>query len=210
MQKSLIQFKQYWDDFSCTYQLDADLSQSIYTYLFNAYIESQRSYHTVQHIVECLVLFHQIKKLLDQPFLVELAIWFHDVVYEPQASDNEYQSAVQMQKWCCSFLTSAQCQTVFEWILHTQHHQPSALLDLSYLLDIDLAILGASFTRFTEYEQQIQQEYSWVLPEQYTLKRAEVLTKFAKMNPIYQTAYFRHHFEKQAKSNLQTILSDLY
>lgn len=206
MQKSLIQFKQYWDDFSYTYHLDDDLSASMYAYLLKAYTEPQRFYHTTQHIVECLVLFHQIKEILDEPFLVELAIWFHDVVYDPQASENELQSAKQMKLLCASFLTQAQSDTVFQWILATEKHEPSSYIDLNYLFDIDLAILGLSFERFTEYEQQIQQEYSWVNSTRYKIKRAEVLKRFFDMNPIYQTDYFQRHFEAQAHINLHAIL----
>lgn len=203
MQKFTAQFRQYWLQFShhCCMQN----SEVLYELLFKAYTESQRYYHTVQHLVECLDLFYQIKHLLDDPEAVELAIWFHDVVYDPQSSDNEEKSAELMQQYCADFLSKNRLEKVFVWIVATKKHQATQELDLNFLLDIDLAILGSTPQRFTEYEQQIQKEYAWSDPEIYSVKRAEVLAHFYQMQPIYQTSYFQQIYEAQAKNNLKQI-----
>ncbi|OTG66593.1 HD domain-containing protein [Acinetobacter silvestris] len=206
MQKYIDQFQKYWEQFSDSFKGDADQTQALYAILFAAYIEQQRHYHTVQHIVECLKLFHQIKEQLDDPIAVELAIWFHDAVYDPKASDNEAQSADLMQNLCSTLFNQVQIKKVADWIMATKKHQPSSDLDLNYLLDIDLAILGSDRKRFEEYEQQIQQEYSWVEPDLYNIKRSEVLQYFYAMQPIYQTEYFQNILEKRAKNNLETTL----
>ena len=206
MQNDHEKFQQYWTQFSAELNLDKKQAEGLSSLLENAYTESQRYYHTVQHIVECLDLFHQIKAQFNDPITVELAIWFHDVIYDPKASDNEEQSAALMQKYCSNLLASDQIQKVYEWIIATKKHQASTDQDLNYLLDIDLAILGSSTVRFAEYEQQIQQEYAWVEPELYKLKRAEVLHYFFQMKPLYQTEYFRQLFEDQAKQNLLKII----
>ncbi|MGL5159074.1 MAG: HD domain-containing protein, partial [Acinetobacter junii] len=70
----------------------------------------------------------------------------------------------------------------------------------------DLAILAASPERFAEYEQQIQQEYAWVDPDVYSIKRKEVLTHFYQTEPLYQTEYFQQNFEQRAKMNLKNII----
>jgi len=147
-------------------------------------------------------LFYQVKKQLNDPISVELAIWFHDVVYNPQAFDNEKQSAILMKQHCIEVLDSGRLDKIYEWIVATKNHQSSGDQDLNYLLDIDLAILGSSKQRFAEYEQQIQQEYSWVEPALYEVKRAEVLQHFYQMKPLYQTEYFRNLLEVNAKLNL--------
>lgn len=77
---------------------------------------------------------------------------------------------------------------------------------MNAVLDIDLAILGRDAKRFAEYQQQIQQEYAWVEPEIYQLKRAAVLQYFYSMQPLYQTEYFQHNFEHRAKENLKAFL----
>ena len=53
--------------------------------------------HTLQHISECLSHFEQVQDLLEDARAVELALWFHDAVYNPKASDNEACSATLFQ-----------------------------------------------------------------------------------------------------------------
>lgn len=208
-EKYVNSFNQYWDAFINKINMSKAQADMLYAVLLNAYTEPQRYYHTLQHIVECLDLFHQVKAWLDDPDAVELAIWFHDVVYNPQAKDNEELSAQRMQKLCQGILTESVIEKVYSWILATRQHQPSQQQDLNYLLDIDLAILGSSATRFLEYEQQIQCEYAWVSKEIYRVKRAEVLLHFYHMQPLYQTEYFRTYFEENAKINLSKALSSI-
>lgn len=202
MQKVYEQFQQYWAQFASQLKLENSVSESLLDLLFKAYSEPQRYYHTCQHIVECLDLFHDIKQDLHDPIAVELAIWFHDVVYDPQATDNELQSAELMKHHCQKFLTVSQLTQIYDWIVATQKHAHANDSDLKYLLDIDLAILGSNQTRFVEYEQQIQKEYAWVSPELYKIKRGDVLAYFYQMDSIYQSDYFSRLFEQRAKENL--------
>lgn len=201
------QFEAYWQQFSNQLSLGETHSSALLCLLINAYSEPQRYYHTVQHIVECLALFHQIKDQLEDPIAVELAIWFHDVIYDPQATDNEGKSAALMKQQCFQLFEIAKIHKVDDWIIATKKHLPATVQDLNYLLDIDLAILGSSKQRFAEYEQQIQQEYAWVEAEQYKLKRAAVLKYFLEMKPLYQTEYFRNLLEDNAKLNLANSLN---
>ena len=196
------QFESYWQQFSNHLMLADAHSKALLRLLLDAYSEPQRHYHTIQHIVECLAFFHQIKNQLNDPIAVELAIWFHDAIYNPQAIDNEEKSAELMEQYCSQLFEKAQLQKVYEWIIATKKHSPATDQDLNYLLDIDLAILGSSKRRFAEYEQQIQQEYSWVDADLYRVKRAEVLNYFFEMKPLYQTEYFRDLLEAQDKYNL--------
>ena len=200
------QFEAYWQQFSNHLSLDDTHSKALLRLLLEAYSEPQRHYHTMQHIVECLVFFHQIRNQLNDPTAVELAIWFHDVIYDPQAIDNEEKSAELMKQQCSQLLENTKIQKVYKWIIATKKHSPATNQDLNYLLDIDLAILGSSKQRFAEYEQQIQQEYSWVESTLYRVKRAEVLDHFWQMQPLYQTEYFKDLLEKQAKHNLVNCL----
>lgn len=202
------QFESYWKQFSNHLKIDEVYSKALLIVLLNAYSEPQRYYHTVQHIVECLALFHQIKHQLEDPIAVELAIWFHDAIYDPQATDNEEKSAKLMTQQCFQLFETAKIHKVYDWIIATKKHLPATDQDLNYLLDIDLAILGSSKQRFAEYEQQIQQEYAWVEPALYKLKRAEVLKYFLEMKPLYQTEYFRNLLEDKAKLNLANSLEE--
>ena len=200
------QFQDYWALTAKQLSLDDDTTQKFHASLYDAYSEVQRHYHSIQHIVECLEHFHQIKTHLDDTLSVELAIWFHDVIYNPQAHDNEQQSADYMQRMLENVLGAEQIAKIYVWILATQVHAPTADTDLAYLLDIDLAILASYPMRFAEYECQIQQEYAWVEPSLYVKKRQQVLKHFLEKQLLYQTPFFQKRYERLAKQNLAQTL----
>ncbi|RZG84413.1 HD domain-containing protein [Acinetobacter venetianus] len=180
--------------------------QKVFNKLIAAYSEKHRAYHTLQHLYECLILLESIRVDLKDAHAVELAIWFHDAVYDPQAKDNEPKSAALFEQYLAQDLSIDIIQKIKSWIIATQKHEVTDELDLQFLLDIDLAILAASPERFDEYEQQIQQEYAWVDPDVYSIKRKQVLAHFYQTEPLYQTEYFQQRLEQRAKSNLKNII----
>ena len=200
--KYIVDFHQYWFQFSDQLELSFQKSEKIYQILLTAYTEPQRHYHTVQHIVECIALFQQVKSDIRKPELVEMAIWFHDVIYDPRAKNNEFKSAEMMKDVCFGIFDLNEIETIYEWILATQKHEATHDNDLCYLLDIDLSILSASKNRFLEYEIQIRNEYAFVEHKMYKQKRVEVLQYFYMMDSIYKTSFFREMSEVKAKDNL--------
>lgn len=180
--------------------------QKIFNKLIAAYSEKQRAYHTLQHLYECLVLLDSIRSDLKDAYSVELALWFHDAIYDPQTKDNEMKSAELFEKYMAQDLSVEIVEKIKRWIIATQKHEATDELDLQFLLDIDLVILAASPERFEEYEQQIQQEYAWVDPDVYSIKRKEVLAHFYQAEPLYQTEYFQQNFEQRARKNLRKVI----
>ncbi|ENX33992.1 hypothetical protein F889_02656 [Acinetobacter colistiniresistens] len=180
--------------------------QKVFNKLIAAYSEKQRAYHTLQHLYECLVLVDSIRADLNDAHAVVLALWFHDAVYDPQAKDNELKSAELFEQYLAQDLPNDIVEKIKRWIVATQKHASTDELDLQFLLDIDLAIVAALPERFAEYEWQIQQEYTWVDSDVYSIKRKEVLVHFYQTEPLYQTEYFQQRFEQRAKENLRGIL----
>lgn len=204
MQQYLTRLEKSWCELHQHYHFSEP--QKIFNNLIAAYSEKQRAYHTLQHVYECLVLLDSIRSDLKDAYAVELAMWFHDVVYDPQAKDNELKSAELFELSLAQDLPLKVVEKIKRWIIATQKHESTKELDLQFLLDIDLAILAASQERFAEYEQQIQQEYAWVDPDVYAIKRKEILAHFYQTESLYQTEYFQQNFEQCAKSNLKRIL----
>ncbi|MGQ1539479.1 HD domain-containing protein [Acinetobacter baumannii] len=204
MQLYLLKLELFWFELHQHYHFSEP--QQIYNELIAAYSERQRAYHTVQHLYECLSLMEAVQYELNDPYAVALALWFHDVIYDPQAPDNELKSAELFEQLMAQDLQLDTMQKIKRWILATQKHGSTDETDLQFLLDIDLAILAATPERFMQYEQQIQQEYAWVDPEVYAIKRKQVLKHFYQSEPLYQTAYFKKNFELNAKQNLKKIL----
>ena len=184
--------------------------QQVYQELVSRYSESQRHYHNLTHIGECLAEFDSAGPLAKDPVAVELAIWFHDAVYDPHAADNEERSA----ELATQSITKAGgelelSRAVTALVLATKAHNPALHPDAPLLVDVDLSILGQPKERFQEYEAQIRREYEWVPSETFKVKRAEILGRFLARNRIYSTDHFFTKYEQQTRSNLQNSIRSL-
>jgi len=185
-------------------------AQSLFEELYVCDSEPTRCYHTVQHLAECFSHFDAARGLANNPGEVELALWFHDAIYDTHASDNEARSA----QWARTALRASKaptavCQRVEALILATRHNAEPDAGDACLTVDIDLAILGAPAARFDEYERQIRQEYAWVEASAFIDARTKILRRFTTETSIYRTEFFRNRFEPQARTNLQTALARL-
>ncbi len=174
--------------------------------LVRAYGEPQRAYHSLQHLEECLGVLDEAKGLMQQPDLIEMALWFHDAVYDPKSVENEVISAQMAVEALGDGETARE---VARLILLTKSHQPGVGPDDAWIIDIDLAIFAQSPERVLEYEQQIRAEYAWVAEAVYREKRAEVLRGFLAREPIYRTPWARERFETRAKENLRVLIGGL-
>jgi predicted metal-dependent HD superfamily phosphohydrolase len=176
--------------------------------LLECYSEPQRAYHTLQHLEECLLILDDAKKtgLIAQPDLIEMALWFHDAVYDPQSSENEMLSAQMALE---ALGDSELAREVARLILLTKSHQPEEGPDDAWIIDIDLAIFAQPMDRVLEYERQIRQEYAWVPEEVYVEKRGEILSGFLQRKQIYLTAWARERFEARARENLRVLIGSI-
>ncbi|MEQ3634445.1 hypothetical protein [Thalassolituus sp.] len=178
---------------------------SVMQLLIAAYNEPQRKYHTEQHLKECLSIFNDHRALAEEPAEIEMALWFHDAIYDIKATGgkNEDQSA----DWAVEELQKAnvapeRVARIKDHILATKHSALPQGADQQLLVDIDLAILGAQPERFAEYEQQVRQEYRHVPGLIFNWKRKQILKAFLARSPIYATPELNARFEQQARQNL--------
>jgi len=172
--------------------------------LVAAYAEPQRKYHTLQHLTECLEWFERVRALPKYAAEVELALWFHDAIYDVKGSDNEQRSA----DWAAAELADAGVTPevigrVSALILATRHMAAPTEPDQQVLVDIDLAILGAAEPRFAEYGQQIRDEYAFVPEELFKPRRRALLGSFLERPRIYSTSHFHALLEERARANLR-------
>jgi len=175
--------------------------------LIARYGEPGRAYHTVQHLRECLGWFERVGGLADHPAEVELALWFHDAVYDVRRHDNEGRSAELAQASLLAADVDARVAArVASLVLATRHRAEPANRDEQVLVDIDLAILGAEPARFAEYDRQIRDEYAFVPPEAYRSKRREVLQAFLDRPRLFATEPMRAALEEAARRNLRRAI----
>lgn len=187
-----------------------DCSGKSFQRIVDTYSEPHRSYHTGDHIEACLSEFDRIRELCESPDQVECAIWLHDIVYDPRASDNEEKSAL----WGMEMLSGSGCpesavNRVRELILVTKHVQPPVSMDSRLIVDIDLSILGQPSAIFDIYEKSIRAEYSWVPEESYRTGRSKVLRGFLQRPSIFFTERIEEIYGSQARKNLENSLQAL-
>jgi predicted metal-dependent HD superfamily phosphohydrolase len=172
-----------------------------YQDLRRRYSEPQRYYHTAQHIDECLREFDSLRVNPSNPVALELAIWFHDAIYDPHATDNEEQSAL-LAHLSLKDAVPPLGPLVSSLVLATKHHLSGDTPEADLLIDIDLSILGKPPESFAAYESAIRREYSWVPLNLYREKRAAVLRSFLERPRIFATSSFYDLYETSARGNL--------
>jgi predicted metal-dependent HD superfamily phosphohydrolase len=183
---------------------------AIYFDLLARYSQPHRAYHTLDHVAGCLHWLDEIRSLLAHPDEVELALWFHDAVYDPRRADNEEQSAALASEALRALGGTAEAaERVAELIRLTAHRATELSGDEALVCDIDLAILGAEPAAFAAYDAAIRREYAWVPEDVFRRERARVLAGFLARPRIYYTATFVAALEQRARVNLDGAIRHL-
>jgi predicted metal-dependent HD superfamily phosphohydrolase len=172
--------------------------------LSRLYSNPVRVYHNLSHIQDCLNEFDSASILTQFPDEVELALWYHDSVYDLPGEDNEGKSAQLVQDILLNAsLSERSIQRVHDLILITGHVLLPEEMDGMILADADLSILGKPRGDFDRYRRNIRKEYAVIPEDQFSEGRRKVLQMFLDREAIYSSDFFRDRYEEQAKANLQ-------
>jgi predicted metal-dependent HD superfamily phosphohydrolase len=175
-------------------------------WLADRYAEGHRAYHDVEHVAECLAWFDRVRDLAERPAELEVALFFHDAIYDPLASDNEARSAGKLRQLArAAEMPTAAVERIAGLIESTATHEATSG-DAALLSDIDLTILGASRARYARYELEVRREYAAINKASYRLGRARVLRGFLERIEIYRTPRLAARLEAQARDNLSSAL----
>lgn len=182
-----------------------ELAGALWPVLKRKYSESHRHYHNLTHIDKMLAALGESGQGTDE---IEMAIWFHDVIYEPKAVCNEADSARFFVRHLGDLVNSSVAKSVSRLILATDpRRQRSGRADEDLLVDIDLSILGSTWNEYERYCKAIREEYRQVAEDEFITGRRAVLESFLSQ-PIYATVYFSK-LESSARDNLQRELGNL-
>lgn len=166
------------------------------------YAEPHRRYHTLRHLDECFERLEPVRAHAERVGEIDVALWYHDAVHDPLASDNEARSAdLAVRAMQRAGLGGTACDRVRALIMATRHDALPAPGDAALLVDVDLGILAAEPARFDEYEEEIRAEYAWVPGPLFRSKRREVLSGFGARERIYVSGAFDGD-ERRARENL--------
>jgi predicted metal-dependent HD superfamily phosphohydrolase len=203
--------KTRWLDLCLNLSCDEQIKISVFNSLVTLYSEPHRDYHNLKHIHNLLGWFEKFRINIIDFQTLGLAIWFHDVIYDPRRSDNEEQSA-NLAVGRLKYLKVLDRQTamVRQMILATKTHDSTGLdCDGKLFLDLDLSILGADALAYQAYSRAIRKEYSFVPEPLYRNGRERVLQSFLSRKFIYLTDACREKFELQARENIKKEIVEL-
>lgn len=208
---SMETLKSSWESALQPFEVEPRLTQKVFLDLVRAYSGVGRFYHTLEHIQHTLETIEQMRSIAVNFPTIQLAAWFHDLIYDPKAKDNEERSAdYAVMSLTKLKLPSTNVERVRSLILSTKTHQTLLTdIDSQILLDSDLAILGSSEWEYRTYAQAIRQEHSWLCSELYKSGRKQVLLKFLQRERIYFTNEIFVKLEGRARENMQAELTVL-
>jgi predicted metal-dependent HD superfamily phosphohydrolase len=188
----------------------ARVAPGLYDEILGRYAEPHRHYHTAQHLGECFAQLELARGLAAHPAEVELALWFHDAIYDTRRPDNELRSADWARECALAAnVPDAAAARVHALIMATRHEAVPRGRDEEVLIDVDLSILGAAPERFDEYERQVREEYAWVPAFVFRRTRKGILEQFLARPAIFSTRPFHERLEASARTNLERSIARL-
>lgn len=158
-----------------------------------------RAYHNLKH----LSMFYSCLNASQLTKVMEFAIFYHDIVYDVLAKENEERSAmVAQEKLQLLGVNNTLTKEVSELIIETKTHHPSTPTHALFL-DADIAILGSDEDDYMNYCKQIRKEYHLFNDSDYSRGRKKVLEHFLAKERLYKSDYFYGLYEKKARENLE-------
>ncbi len=148
-----------WTRLCAALGVDAAYAGQLWMTLAEAYGEPQRHYHTLDHIAAVIADAARLRARFAHPDTALLALFFHDIVYDPARRDNEARSADKLEVWLGRRIEAGvlgACRTAIE---ATASHAAHGDADIDLVLDIDMAILGAPRAAYLRYAEGVAREY---------------------------------------------------
>jgi predicted metal-dependent HD superfamily phosphohydrolase len=164
-----------------------------------------RHFHNLDHIRECLRHFEVVVPLLADPDAVELALWFHDAVYEPGDPSNERRSAELFLALSVGAPPTLR-RRVCALVLTTRHVATPRGNDRRFIDDIDLVGFGAPWEEFLRQGALLREEFVAQADAEYRHGQVHFLRTLEQRPVFFATGYFRDRYERVAQDNLARLL----
>uniref|UniRef100_A0A915CMN6 Uncharacterized protein n=1 Tax=Ditylenchus dipsaci TaxID=166011 RepID=A0A915CMN6_9BILA len=180
---------------------------------------SGRPFYNLDHLSEQMSLFDTFKDKLKDRYALAFAIIFKHLEYDPQSSGDNDTAAknAQLLRDFCQETTFDQENYVANLLLESGNNCTDANLtqgeygeeDVHFLIDFDMAWLGASELEYQKHKIAIRKEYSHLSESEYDEQRLKVLQFFLQVPNIYATRELRDKYEKKARENIQKEINCL-
>ncbi len=197
----------HWNSLCKTVDLHF-MTTRMYNRMIWEYHKSVRIYHNLGHIAYCLEVFDTLQSLCKDPNIVELAIWYHDIIYDSKATDNEERSALRALKdLTFRGANDTLLKKVRRLILLTKYDIIPNDTDGQVITDVDLSILASPPEVFDKYEHAIRIEYLWLSDREFWSGRGDFLKSMLSRKHIFLTKRYAEKFEHTARENIIRSIS---
>ncbi|NGM67035.1 hypothetical protein [Sphingobacterium sp. SGR-19] len=205
-----MQLKQKFHGIASKYTNNDQLIEGCWKALEECYTAKGRFYHNAHHLEEMILVLDPVKHEIQDRDSLLLSVFYHDIIYNPTAVDNEEKSADSAQKQLKRLCVPAEkIHLISEQIMATKTHEKSDDTDTNFLLDADLCVLGKSWRKYLIYSNQIRKEYAIYPDAVYKQGRKKVLTHLLHLKEIFKTDFFQDKYEHQARENIRKEIERL-
>ena len=187
-----------------------DGARAVFDELDALYGEAHRRYHTAGHIEHCLRQFDLGAGRMDEPDVVEMALWFHDAIYDIPGADNELRSAELFAARAAGRGSAAFRSDVHRLVMATTHLEPPpATLDESFIVDIDLSSFGRPWEEFLSDSRAVRAEHPHLPDAEFYPRQKKFLESLAARPVFCFTEFFRDRHEARARRNIERLCARL-
>lgn len=210
-EEEVAEMSRRWLKLTASLRVDEKVARRVFADMVRHYNGDGRHYHVLSHVGELLDTASEMRDLAQDFQTIQLAIWFHDVIYDPRGENNEVKSAEYARNALHQLgLPERVVNRVSDLILKTVSHvSDKEDRDALILLDADLAPLGADNKVFAQQSMALRSEFSWVPEDEYRASRVQILSSFLSRERIYQTERMYKAREAKARSNLSQAIAEL-
>lgn len=196
-------------------------AHEVYHDLVGRYSQPRRAYHTLDHVLYCLVLLDEYRFLAEDPHrtgALELALWMHDVIYRTHRCpaglpSSEVLSAVYTDDVLAACKVDfALREKVYGLIMVTHHDReryPAKTRDEMLMADIDWSPLGCPWKEFEQNGRNIRHEYAGYSDEEFRRGRIAFMRAATLECKQFYLPEFEARFGDQARENITKELENL-
>jgi len=206
----MLALKNIWINLASKYSNDSECIEKLWVEIVEKYSFAGRYYHNLSHIEYIMEKVEAFKEKIKDIDSVMFSVFYHDIIYDVSNRDNEVRSAeVVLEHLRNLGVPKDIIYKTFYQIIQTRNHTGDNDYDTNLFLDFDLAILGDTPQKYSNYATNVRKEYSMYPDSQYNEGRKKVLEHFLSMDTIFKTDEFKKSHEQLARVNLTLELKSL-
>lgn len=181
----------------------------------SGYTGPKRFYHNLDHVRDLLECADVEQDQIKDFEAMELAIFFHDLIYDPRAGGgtNEDLSGKEFMKFAyelSSYREIPSAYRIFDWIKHSATHNHDLVKDPQtddghFFFDFDLAVLAKDRVSYLSYAAKIRDEFSHMPNDVFLFGRRAFLEAHKEKRLFYKLV----EYNAIAKENMEAEILHL-